>query len=123
MPTEARTEHVNKMHEGLQAILRLMHSTTEAGGVQLLDMGLRAICVMHDEDDLSPVAAEALRADLVAVFQATHPRVSDRLGAELAKFTDVFAQLLEGPRADEERVQLARKALRELQLTGLATLQ
>jgi hypothetical protein len=123
MTDDERAVHKQKMHEGLEAILTLMTYSKEDGGAFLLDMGLRALCVMRDDGDVGPTEALVLRARLVAAFEYAHPRVSHRLRAEMSNLNAVIAQVLYGAPADAELVQRVKAALRDFQKRGLETLQ
>jgi hypothetical protein len=122
MTPAERTEHQNKMHEGLASILRLLPLSTEVGAVSLLDMGLRALCVMRDDGDLAEAEAQGMRAALVAAFQAAHPRLDTALSGDLSILNEVIAKVLSAPQTDAELVQLAKGALREFRDRGLRTI-
>lgn len=122
MTPEERAEHQSKMHEGLASILRLMPVSTEVGAVSLLDMGLRALCVMRDDGDLPEAEAQGMRAALVAVFQAAHPRLDIALNVDLSILNGVIAKVLSAPKVDAELVLLAKGALREFRDRGLRTI-
>lgn len=117
------TEHVKRMYAGLQSIIDLMPTTTEVGGMSLLDTGLRGVCVMRDDDDIPPAEAHALRESIVAAFQAAHPNLDARLSSELSILNGVIAQVIDATMDDDDLVQLAREALSEFKRRGLETIQ
>lgn len=121
MNDEERSIHRQKMYAGLAAIINLMPTTTEVGAVSLLDMGLRAICAMRDDDDIPVAEAQTMRVMLVKAFQTAHPRLDTDLNADLSILNDVIAQVINAPMADDELVQLARKTMREFREHGLNT--
>ena len=118
-----RAEHVRRMHTGMQSIINLMPTTTEVGGVSLLDMGLRGVCVMRDDDDITAAEAHTLRESIVAAFQAAHPNLDARLSSELSILNGVIAQVIDASMADDDLVQLARETLSEFKRRGLETIQ